>query len=402
MPRAHRKAAFGFILANVFLEALAFGLIFPVLPRLVLELSGDTAATAARAVGVIAAAWAMANFFAAPMLGSLSDRFGRRPVILISAFGFAVDLMVMALAPSVAWLIAGRAISGLTAGSYAAMSAYIADVSEPERRAARFGVMGATFGAGMILGPAAGGLLGQLNPRAPFAVAAVLATAAWLYGAFVLPESLPPEKRDRAQVRGVNPFAPLGLLRRAPGLARLATIGTLVSVASQSINTLFVLYVAQRFGWGALQSGLLLTAFSAGNIVVLGVITPWASRRVGNRQLLTAGLVLSAVAFAGLALAPSPLWFCLACIPACLGNVLGAPLGALETLTVSETEQGRLQGALGALTALSALAGPLVFTQVYAWSILQPGPWSGLAMLMGSGLLVVATLIGLTTPRRTA
>lgn len=402
MAGAGRKAAFGFILANVFLEALAFGLIFPVLPRLVLELEGGDTASASRAFGVVAGVWALANFFAAPVLGALSDRFGRRPVILISAFGFAADLAVMAVAPSVAWLVAGRIVSGLTAGSYSAMSAYVADITEPDRRAARFGIFAAVYGAGMVMGPAAGGLLGQFSPRAPFAIAAALAAVAWLYGFFVLPESFPKEKRDPTQTRSINPFASFGVLRRARGLASLATVGTLVALAGQSANTIFVLYVAHRFEWGAAEAGLLLTAFSAGNIVVMGVIAPLASKHAGDRMLLIAGLILSTVGFAALALADSPLMFCLACIPTCLGNLCGPPLRALETMTVSETEQGRLQGALGGLNALAALVGPVVFTQVFAWSILQPGAWSGAALLMGAGLLAISVLVALTARRAPA
>ena len=391
-----RPAAFGFILATIFLEALSFGLIFPVLPRLVLEVSGGDTAASARAFGIMAAVWALANFFAAPVLGALSDRYGRRPVLVGSAFGFAVDLVVMAIAPSVAWLIIGRMISGVTAGNYAAASAYIADVTEPDRRAARFGIFAAVYGAGMVLGPAVGGLLGQISPRAPFWVAAAVAGTMSLYGFFVLPESLPPEKRG--QVRALNPFAPFVMLVR-PGMPKLATIAGLLAVAGTAANTLFVLYVDHRYSWGPVETGLLLTGFSAGNILVMGVIAPVLLKRLPERVLLLGGMVLITTGFAGFALASTPLLFCLACIPACLGNLCAPPLRAMQTRLVADTEQGRLQGALGGLNALAALVGPLAFTQIFAWTVSTSGSnaQSGLALLTGAAILLVATVLAATT-----
>ncbi|MBL8553196.1 MAG: MFS transporter [Phenylobacterium sp.] len=390
---ASRRAAFGFILATIFLEALSFGLIFPVLPRLVLQLEGGDDAAAARAFGIIAAAWAAANFFAAPVLGALSDRFGRRPVLVASAFGFAADLVVMAVAPNLVWLFLGRLISGFTAGNFATASAYLADITAPGQRAARFGVFAAVYGAGMILGPAAGGVLGEISPRAPFWVAAGVAGLMALYGFFVLPESLPPDKRG--EVRTINPFAAFGILR-TPGLPKLAVIMTLVALGGTSANTLFVLYVDHRYGWDAAAAGLLLTVFAAGNILVMGVIAPLAAKRAGEQAALIAGLALCAVGFAGLALASTGLLFALACIPMCLGNLCGPPLRALQTNLVDATQQGRLQGALGGLQALAALVGPLAFTQVYAQTLSQPGGFSGGALLVGSLLMAVATLIAFT------
>jgi DHA1 family tetracycline resistance protein-like MFS transporter len=393
---ASRRAAFGFILATVFLEALSFGLIFPVLPRLVLEIKGGDDAGATRAFGAIAAAWALANFFAAPILGALSDRYGRRPVLVASAFGFAADLVVMALAPNLVWLLVGRLISGFTAGNFSTASAYVADITEPEKRAGRFGVFAATYGAGMILGPAAGGVLGEISPRAPFWVAAAVAGLMALYGLLVLPESLPPEKRGA--VRTINPFAAFGILR-TPGLPRLAVVMTLVALGGTSANTLFVLYVDHRYGWDAAAAGLLLTVFSAGNILVMGVIAPLMAKRAGERMALIVGLMLCTVGFAGLALADTGLLFALACIPMCLGNLCGPPLRAMQTNLVDAAEQGRLQGALGGLQALAALVGPLAFTQVYAQTLSRPGGYSGGALLMGSGLMAIATLIALTVRR---
>ena len=398
---ARRRAALGFILATVFLDAMSFGLIFPVLPRLVLELSDGDTANAARVVGLIGAVWALTNFVGAPVLGALSDRFGRRPVILISTFGFALDLLFMGFAPTLAWLFVGRALSGLTAASYSAASAYIADVTPPEQRAQRFGLFFAVSSAGMIMGPAMGGFLGEVSPRAPFFAAAGLATIAWLYGLLILPESLAPELRTKGPMRPSNPLRAFGILTRDRALLGLASVGVLIQLASHSVNTLFVLYMAFRYQWTSAQTGVLLMAFSAGNIVVMGVLGPRLVVWLGERATLLIGLVLCAAGFAALGLAATPVQFCVACVITCLGNMCSAPLTALETRLVGPSEQGRLQGALGGLGGLSGFVAPIFFTQVFAWSIVSSaapgGP--GLAMMIGAGLLTAATILAAAVTR---
>lgn len=398
---SRRQAALGFILATVFLDSLSFGLVFPILPRLVLELSDGDTANAARAVGLIGAVWALTNFVGAPVLGALSDRFGRRPVILVSTFGFALDLLFMGFAPNLAWLFIGRALSGLTAASYAAASAYIADVTPPEQRAQRFGLFFAVSSTGMILSPAIGGLLGEISPRAPFFAAAGLAAVAWLYGLLILPESLAPELRTKGPMRPTNPLRAFGILTRDKPLLGLASVGMLIQMASHSINTLFVLYMAFRYQWGSGQVGLLLMAFSAGNIVVMGFLGPRLVRRLGERATLVAGLVLSAAGFWVMGLSETATQFCMACVLTCLGNVCSPPLQALQTRRVGSTEQGRLQGALGGMGALTGFVAPIFFTQMFAWSIastIAPGG-PGLAMLVGAALMVGATTLALAVTR---
>jgi len=391
---ARRRPAFGFILASLFLDALSFGLVFPILPRLILGLAGDDTAHAARLFGLMAAAWSLMNFIASPVLGALSDRFGRRPVILISTFGLSIDFLIMALAPNVAWLFVGRAMSGLTAASYSAAAAYLADTTPPEQRTKRFGLFSAVYGAGIILGPAAGGLLAGITPRAPFFAAAGLAAVAWLYGLFILPESLPPELRARTPWRSANPVRALGILAKDGGLLGLSVVGTLLQLAGQAVNIVFVLYTAHRYHWGAPQAGLLLTVFASGNILVMGVLAPRLSQRIGERTTLLCGVALSVIGFVGLGLAPASLAFCLACVPTCLGNMCGPPLRALQTQRVGPSEQGRLQGALSALVALNGLVGPIFFTQVFAWSI-SPGSAIGLS---GVSLLIAAVLMAMALP----
>jgi len=391
---ATRPPAFGFILASIFLDALSFGLVFPILPRLILGLTGGDTGHAARLFGLMAAAWSLMNFIASPVLGALSDRFGRRPVILISTFGLAIDFLVMALAPNVAWLFVGRAMSGLTAASYSAAAAYLADTTPPDQRARRFGLFSAVYGAGIILGPAAGGLLAGIIPRAPFFAAAGLAALGWLYGLFILPESLPPELRARTPWRSANPVRALGILAKDRGLLGLSVVGTLLQLSAQAVNIVFVLYTAHRYGWRAPQAGLLLTVFAGGNILVMGVLAPRLSQRIGERTTLLCGVALSVIGFVGLGLAPSSLAFCLACVPTCLGNMCGPPLQALQTRRVGPSEQGRLQGALSALVAFNGLIGPIFFTQVFAWSI-SPGSAIGLS---GASLLIAAVLMAMALP----
>lgn len=390
---ANQQPALRFILASVLLDSLSFGLVIPILPKLILGLTGDTA-YAASAFGLMAAVWSLMNFVASPVLGALSDRYGRRPVILISTFGLALDFLVMGLAPTVAWLFFGRAMSGLTAGASSAASAYIADVTPAGQRARRFGLLAAVYGAGMILGPAMGGLLAGVSPRAPFFAAAGIAAVGWLYGLLVLPESLAPALRTKTSWWRANPVRALGVIARDGGLLGLAGVGTLIQLGGQAVNILFVLYAGYRYHWGAAQVGLLLTAFAGGNILVMGVIAPRLAQRLGERGTLLLGVALSVIGFVGLGLAPTSLDFCLACVVTCLGNMCWPPLQALQTRRVGPTEQGRLQGALSALQAFNGLIGPIFFTQVFAWSI---AAGSGPAR-SGAPLLIAAVLMAAAIP----
>jgi DHA1 family tetracycline resistance protein-like MFS transporter len=389
-----RPPAFAFILASIFLDALSFGLIFPILPRLILGLAGHDTAYAARMFGLMTAAWSLMNFIASPVLGALSDRFGRRPVLLISTFGLAIDFLIMGLAPNVAWLFAGRALSGLTAASFSTASAYLADTTPPDQRARRFGLFFAVHGSGFILGPAAGGLLAAIAPRAPFFAAAGLAALGWLYGFLILPESLAPALRTRTPWASANPFRAFGILARDGGLLGLAAVGTLIQLGAGAVNIVFVLYTAHRYHWGTAQTGLLLTSFAGGNILVMGVIAPALGRWIGERATLLWGVALSAIGFVALGLAPVGVAFCLACAPTCLGNICAPPLRSLQTQRVGPTEQGRLQGALSSLQALTGLVGPIFFTQLFAWSI-SPGSSMGMS---GFSLLVAAALMAAALP----
>lgn len=396
-----RTAALGFILVNVFLDALSFGLIFPIVPKLVLTLSGGDIANAAQMFGLMSGAWAMMNFVGSPVLGALSDRLGRRPVILLSAFGFSLDLIIMAVSPSVAWLFVGRVISGLTAASYSAAAAYLADVTPPEQRSRRFGLLSAIYSSGIILGPAFGGLLGEIGPRIPFFVAAALVALGWLYGYLILPESLASELRTKTVWHVAEPIRSFGILARDKALVGLASVGLLIQLGASAANTLFVLYTGYRYRWNSADVGLLLMAFGGGNIFVMSVVAPRLAESVGERTTLLIGLTLGAIGIAGEGLATTGLQFCLACVPSCLANLCGPPLQSLQTRHVGPTEQGRLQGALTALIALAGLAGPIFFTQIFSWSVaLGSVPAkSGIAFLVGAILMAIAWPVAFASAR---
>src|SRR5688500_15287919 len=299
-----RLAAIAFILFTVFIDVLSFGLIIPVLPKLIVDLSGGDTARAAKVFGLFGTVWALMQFFASPIIGSLSDKFGRRPVILISCFGLGLDFVFMALAPTIAWLFVGRVISGITAATIATSGAYIADVSPPEKRAANYGMIGAAWGAGFIVGPALGGLLGQANPRLPFWAAAGLALVGVAYGFFVLPESLPPERRAAFSWKKANPVGALTLLRSHHELFGLATVNAFYLLAHHVLPSVWVLYTAYRYGWSTGMTGLALAGVGAGSVLVQIFVVKRAVAAFGERNTLLLGLSFGAAGFAIWGLAP--------------------------------------------------------------------------------------------------
>src|SRR5215467_11383062 len=293
-----RSAAFIFVFITILLDMLALGIIIPVLPRLVVDFVGGDAARGADYLGLFGTVWALMQFVFSPVHGMLSDRFGRKPVILISNFGLGLDYIVMALAPTLWWLFAGRIISGICAASISTSYAYIADVTPAEKRAARFGMMGVAFGVGFVLGPALGGLAGNIDPRLPFWIAAALSLANGLYGVFILPESLPADRRAPFAWRKANPVGSLVLLRSHPELAGLAMSNFVSNVAHVVLPSVFVLYVGYRYGWNEGAVGLSLAAVGAAVIAVqAGLIGPIV-QRIGDRRALLFGLACGTAGFA--------------------------------------------------------------------------------------------------------
>ncbi|WP_343715147.1 TCR/Tet family MFS transporter [Inquilinus sp.] len=368
-PRPPGQAAVAFVCVTILLDILAVGLMVPVLPRLIVEFEGGDVERAAVISGLFGLAWAAMQFLASPVLGALSDRFGRRPVLLLSSLGLGLDYVLMALAPNLAWLLAGRLVSGITSASAPTAIAYIADVTPPEQRAAKFGLLGAAFGLGFIAGPALGGILAGIDPRLPFWAAAALSLANAAYGLLILPESLPPERRARFTWAGASPFGALALLRSSPALLGLAGATALIFLAQESLPSLYVLYVMQRYGWDEAAVGLSLAAVGAGSMVVSAALIGPAVARLGERWAMAAGLVFGMAGFALFALAPTGRLI-LAAIPLLsLWALTGPALQALMSRRVGAEEQGRLQGALSGLHGITGMIGPVLFTQSFALGI---------------------------------
>jgi MFS transporter, DHA1 family, tetracycline resistance protein len=394
-----RRAAVAFIFVTILLDMLALGLIMPILPKLVESFVDNDTARAARIFGLFGTAWALMQFFFSPILGALSDRFGRRPVVLLSNFGLGLDYVLMAMAPSLIWLFVGRVISGITSASVSTAFAYIADMTPPERRAAVFGKVGAAFGAGFILGPAIGGLLSGIDPRLPFWAAAGLSFANTLYGLLILPESLPHDRRAPFRWKSANPIGALHLLRSHRVLAGLSLVNFIAQLAHVVLPSTFVLYATYRYGWDAATVGLTLAMVGICAMAVQGVAIGPIVRHLGERRALLLGLVCGAAGFLIFGTAPTgPL--CWLGIPVmALWGVSGAALQALNTQLVKPEQQGQLQGATSSVQSVSQLLGPFVFTLTFAYFIDGDAPLKlpGAPFLLAAALLLLALAIAMRT-----
>lgn len=391
--REPRRGAVAFIFVTVMLDMLALGMIAPVLPKLVVTFLGGDTGRASEVFGVFGTAFALMQFVFSPLLGVLSDRFGRKPLIVLSNLGLGLDYVVMALAPNVAWLFAGRVVAGITSASATVAGAYVADVTPPEKRAAGFGMIGAAFGLGFILGPAVGGLLSGADPRLPFWVAAGFSLLNGVYGAIVLPESLPRELRTAAfGLRKANPLGSLRLLRSHRELFGLAGVSFASMLAGVVLPSTFVLYVTYRYGWDQRAVGLSLALVGLASVLVQGALIGPAVRRLGERRALVAGLAFGAAGMALYGVAPNGWLFSLGTVVMSLWG-LAASAQQIMTRRVAASEQGELQGAIGSLRGIAALIGPALFTLTFsafvgplrAWNL--PGaPWLLAALLMGAAI----------------
>ena len=390
-----RRAAFAFIFVTVLLDMLALGLIMPVLPRLIESFVGHNTADAARIFGLFATAWALMQFIFSPLLGALSDRFGRRPVVLLSNLGLAIDYVLMAFAPSLIWLFIGRVMSGATAASISTAFAYLADITAPEKRAGVFGKVGAAFGAGFIIGPAAGGLLGQIDLHLPFWVAAGLSFSNFLYGLFVLPESLPKARRSAFEWRKANPVGALSLLAARPGLLGLALMNFVAQLAHVVLPAVYVLFAAYRYGWNELTVGLSLAFVGLASIVTRWFVVGPVVVRFGERTSILAGYAFGITGFIILALVPNGYWAMIGVIPLSLWSIADPAVQGLMTRLVGANEQGRLQGANSSVQSIAQLAGPFLFTLSFAYFIGPSAPLllPGAPFLLASALLLLALLI---------
>jgi DHA1 family tetracycline resistance protein-like MFS transporter len=381
------RRALAFIFCTVTLDVLALGVMIPVLPTLVLGFMGGDTAGAAEMFGLFATAWGLMQFLCSPLLGALSDRYGRRPVILISCLGLGLDYIFMAIAPSLTLLFVGRIISGITAATISTAFAYIADVTPPDGRAKAFGLVGMAFGLGFVVGPALGGLLGGLDPRLPFWLSAAACLANAAFGWFVLPESLPPERRMAFAWKRANPVGSLNLLRSQRPLLGLAAVDFIVNVAHQVLPSVFVLYAGHRYGWSETTVGLTLAFVGFCAALVQGLVVGPAVERLGTRRALIAGLLSGSLGMVIYAVAPTGPWFWLGVPVMALWGVVGPSVQDMMTRQVSPSEQGQLQGANSSSRSVAGLVGPGVFTATFAYLI----DWlPGAPFLLAASLLVAA------------
>lgn len=410
-----RKAAYAFVLMTLLLDVMSLGVIIPVWPDLLKHFTGSTA-NGGWWIGISGTTWAVMQFFCQPIVGALSDRYGRRPIILASNLGTGVDYLVMAMAPGLWWLLVGRVVSGITSSSIGTAFAYVTDVSPPEKRPARFGMLGAIFGVGFILGPALGGLLGDARTaftipgtdfslhgdwRLPFFVSGGFSLLNFLYGFFVLPESLPKARRDPFRWSKANPLGAFKLLRSHADLLPLASVQLFAQLAHYALPTVFTLYAASRFQWRPREIMLVMVGFGVCSAIVQGGLTGRVVKRIGERRAIAFGLTFGALGM--LAFGLSPYWqVFVAGIPVMsLWGLAGPSTQSLMSRRVSMTEQGKLQGANQGLTSIAGLIGPGFYGSIFAlfndrWKSLD---LPGAPFVFAALFLLTAMLISLWAAR---
>jgi len=400
-----RSAAATFIFVTIVLDFMAMGVIVPVLPRLIETLGGGGAGQVAEVFGVFTAVFALLQFLVQPVQGALSDRFGRRPVILASNFGLGLDYLLMALAPTLAWLLLGRVIAGAASGSLTAASAYVADVSSNEDRAGGFGKIWAAASAGIVLGPLLGGALSGIDLRAPFWASAALSLINAVYGLFVLPESLTLQNRAPIKLGQLNPVgALLHLGRRHRGLFGMTLVTFLGGLTWQGVNPLFVVYTTFRYGWSALDISLLLAVLGGSNCVIQIWMIPILVKRAGERRVALVGIACQIVALVLFGVASSGARFWLGVPLICLGNIAGPAWQALLSNRVGASEQGRLSGALNGMFAIAGVLSPIGFTSLFALvaGIPSARTWLGAPFFVASATAALSLALAAWTTRRKA
>ncbi|MEM7126549.1 MAG: TCR/Tet family MFS transporter [Chloroflexota bacterium] len=397
-----RKPQLGFIFITLLLDILGIGLIIPVLPELIKSLAGNDIESASSIYGIMVAVYALMQFVFAPLLGSLSDQYGRRPIILLSLLGAGLDYLLLAFAPTLAWLFVGRVIAGITAANITTATAYIVDVSPPEERAKNFGLLGAAFGVGFVIGPAIGGLLGDVGLRVPFLVVAGVTLLNVLYGYFILPESLAPENRRPFSWANANPIGSLVGLSKYPVALALASTIFLSGLAQNSLQAVWVLYTGFRYDWGPGDVGLSLAAVGLGAGIVQGGLVGKIVAWLGERRTLLIGMVVSALANALYGWAPFGWILYVIIIVGSFGGIFQPSAQAIITKGVNDDEQGAIQGSITGLLALTAVIGPLIGTNIFRYFISESTPilLPGAPFYLGAFFILIGLYLAVNTFRR--
>jgi DHA1 family tetracycline resistance protein-like MFS transporter len=388
------EPAVKFVFITLFLDLLGIGLIIPILPKLLEQLSGHDVAHASALYGALVAAYSLMQFVFSPVMGSLSDRFGRRPVILLSLLGSGLDYVLLAVAPSVAWFFIGRILSGITGASVSAVTAYIADVSPPGKRAGNFGVIGAAFGLGFIAGPALGGVLGNHSLRLPFLMAAGLTLVNWLYGLLVLPESLVPSNRRAFDWTRASPAGALSALRQHPIVGGLAATYFLATLAQLGMHSTWVLYTGHRYAWNIRETGVSLAIVGVMAAIVQGGLARVIIPKLGERRSVTLGLLISALGMMAYALSTQGWMIYIVLVLASLGGLWGPAVQGIISEQVPANEQGAVQGALSSLASVAGIIAPPTATGMFGFFVSDQAPFylPGAAFYL-SALLMVAALV---------
>jgi DHA1 family tetracycline resistance protein-like MFS transporter len=397
-----RKAALGFIFVTLLIDVTGFGIIIPVLPKLISELIHGNLSQASVIGGWLTFAYAIMQFLFAPVLGNLSDRFGRRPVLLFSLLGFGVDYIFLAFAPSIAWLFVGRTIAGITGASFTTASAYIADISTPENRAQNFGMVGAAFGLGFIIGPVLGGLLGQYGSRVPFMAAAGLSLLNALYGYFVLPESLSSENRRPFQLKRANPVGALLQLKKYPAISGLVISLILLYTANNGMQSTWSYYGMEKFKWNEAMVGYSLGFVGLMTALVQTVVIRWTIPKLGAEKSLYVGFIMYAIGLFLFAFALNGWQMFVFIIPYSLGGIAGPALQSIMSGFVPANEQGELQGALTSLMSATTIFAPVMMTSLFAYftSTKTPFLFPGAPFFVGAVLILVSTWLAYRSMKR--
>ncbi|MBM3442228.1 MAG: TCR/Tet family MFS transporter [Bacteroidetes bacterium] len=402
ISESRSRAAMGFILVTVLVDVIGLGIIIPVLPGLIKELVRADISTASSYGGWLMFSYAVMQFLCAPVLGNLSDQYGRRPILLFSLFGFGLDYILLAFAPSIGWIFLGRILAGITGASFTTASAYVADVSLPDKRAQHFGLIGAMFGLGFIIGPVAGGMLGQFGTRVPFMASALLTLLNWMYGYFVLPESLPPQRRRLFSWSRANPFGALRHLRRYPAVWGLILSLTFVYIGAHAVQTTWSYYNIGKFGWDERMVGYSLAFVGLMIAAVQGGLIRLVIPRLGQKRSMFLGLLLFTTGMVLYAFATQGWMMFLFSFVYCLGGIAGPSIQGIISSQVPADEQGELQGSLTSLMSATTIVGPLLMTSLYAYFTRPSAPifFPGAPFLMGAIFFLTGSLLALRSLRK--
>lgn len=394
-----KEAAIGFIFVTMLIDVIGFGVIIPVMPQLIQQLAGGSMSNAATYGGFLIASYAVMQFICSPIVGGLSDRYGRRPILLVSLFGFGIDYLFLAFAPSIAWLFLGRIIAGMLGASFTTAGAYIADISTPEKRAQNFGMIGAAFGLGFIIGPVIGGLLGSYGPRVPFLVAAGLTTMNWLYGYFVLPESLKPENRRAFDWKRANPVGTLRILFNYKIIAGLIVTLALVNISAHAVQSNWSYYTIEKFQWTSKEIGISLAVVGFVFALVHGVLIRKIIPRLGQERSVYVGLAFYGFGLVLYAIAPYGWMMYAFTVIYCMGGIAGPALQGIMSGIVPPNAQGELQGGFTSLMSLTSIFGPLIMNSLFAFFISSEAPsyFPGAAMMLGAVLTLISALLARRT-----